>query len=76
MSTRALIAPLVIDTYGDGPMVDAFLDHLAKEIDAYDETKHSRDRETFITLLCWDWFSGGDTAANLADRIEEVLEDD
>lgn len=83
MTTLELIQPIVYQTYGSGPMVQALAQHLALKIDRYSPDSavyegraayecHSRER--MIMLVCWDWFSGGDTARDVAHRIEESLQ--
>ena len=68
-STLVIISPILHSTYGKGGMVADFADHLAQKIDAYDGT----DRERMILDMCWNWFSGGTTAASVARKIEEAL---
>jgi hypothetical protein len=71
MSTADLIAPIIHETYGHGPMPDAFVKHLAWKIEADDFD--SRGREYGIMIACWDWFSGGTTADATAQKIEAAL---
>lgn len=69
--TRQIVGPIIVRTYGSGSMVDALTNHLVEKIDAGDFD--SRGREYMIMRVCWDWFSGGGTAENVARKIEEAL---
>jgi hypothetical protein len=50
---------------------DRYLAALAEKIDRCDWD--SRGREHMIMVTCWNWFSGGDTAAAVAAKIEAAL---
>lgn len=65
------IAPIITETYGDG----AYARDLAYHLDALIEAGEFdyRGREHGIMQTCWMWFSGGDTAASVARKIEAVL---
>lgn len=69
MNTREIIQPILYNTYGHSPMCDALGEHLAVCIDRF----KGIEREGMILLTCWDFFSGGDTAAGVAKRIEQAL---
>ena len=72
MSTLNTIYPILTETYGDTPMVSSLASHLANKIDV--DEWDSRGRRFGIMNVCWNWFSGGDTAASVADRIERALD--
>lgn len=71
MTTTELIRPAIWEIYGRSFMAEALVDHLGAKIDADDWD--SRGREYGIMIVCWDWFSGGGTAAIAARNIEEAL---
>jgi hypothetical protein len=74
MTTRDLIAPIINETYGAGSYTGALIDHLTTKIDGWPDPYYkTRTRGTMIMLICWDWMSGGDTAASVANKIEAVL---
>lgn len=66
------IAPIICATYGDTDYARSLAENLAARIDA--RKWDSRGREYMVMLACWDWFSGGTTADNVARRIEAVLD--
>lgn len=70
--TRQKIEPILRRTYGKTVMVTALVDHLRQRIDEKDWD--SRGREHMVMCVCWDWFSGGTTAANAASKIEAALD--
>lgn len=77
MTTRERIAPILHETYGKGGMVDSLADHLAEKIDSWPGAPPTRDvrgtREYMVAMVCWNWFSGGDTAGRVAEKIEAAL---
>jgi hypothetical protein len=66
---RDLIAPYIENTYGKSHMAAALADELAFRLEDY----HKPDRTDFIMRICWNWFPGGTTAANVAERIDAAL---
>lgn len=74
---RAKVAPILKLTYGEGVMVDALADELAKKLAAWPDCDQPRygaeTREDMTRLMCWDWFSGGGTAEGVARKIEVAL---
>jgi hypothetical protein len=75
-STLSVIQPILYATYGKGGMVKALAEHLAEKIDNYAPTLtdlEDEDRERMVMLVCWNWFSGGTTAASVAKKIEAAL---
>jgi hypothetical protein len=60
-------------------MVQALAEHLAEKIDDHLEDDPSiygdKQLEDKVRLICWNWFSGGGTAAIAASRVMETLED-
>jgi hypothetical protein len=77
-NTASIIAPIVIDTYGDNVMAAALVERLAEKIDTWPDSPQprygSRTREDMVRLTCWDWFSGGSTAECVAEDIEAALQ--
>lgn len=73
LETYKLVLPILQKTYGDGPMVPALAKDLAETIVEFPYRTQYRSREDVIMLKCWDWFSGGDTAASVAANIEDAL---
>lgn len=71
-TTRDLIWPILRDTYGDTATTHAMADELVRRIDA--DNWDSRGREYGIMLVCWDWMTGGTTAASTARKIVLALE--
>jgi len=71
MTTAEIVRPILYATYGKASMVDALLAELVRRIDADDWDR--RGREHGIMLECWNWFSGGSTAASVAAKIEAAL---
>lgn len=71
-TTDEKIRPIITGTYGDTGMSRALVFHLAGAIDNFEDD--GRGREHMIMQTCWTWFSGGDTAANAARKVEEVLD--
>jgi len=69
LSTRAVIGPIIFDTYGDGAMAQALVDWIMRNIEGVEPVK----RERFLMLACWDWFPGGTTAESVARKLEEAL---
>jgi hypothetical protein len=69
MGTVHTIAPIIEDVYGRNPMAATLTIQLANVIEAEDGVD-----ERQIMLLCWDYFSGGDTAALVARRVVEALD--
>lgn len=67
--TLSAIAPILHATYGETEWTDALAVHLANKIDAYDGV----NRAQMILTTCWDWMTGGTTAASTARKIEEAL---
>jgi hypothetical protein len=75
-STRGVVATILEDTYGKSNYIAAMAGHLAERIDAWPDVQPrfgAESREDMIRLTCWDWMSGGDTAARVARRIEAAL---
>ena len=75
-STREIVTSIIRETYGRSDMADALARHLAEKIDSFvgeDNGRPVRSREDMIWRTCWDWFSGGTTAENVARKIEEAL---
>ena len=72
MTTLETIHPILIETYGDSPMVYSLAQHLAHKIDV--DEWDTRGRRFGIMTVCWMWFSGGGTANSVADRIERALD--
>ncbi len=83
MSTADIIRPIVNRTYGDNGMSRALAIYLADKIDTFDPVLDlCRDgsiygvgREHMIMQVCWNWFPGGTTAKNVAERIELALKE-
>jgi len=75
MTTAEIIRPILTETYGDGSMVHSLADHLAERIDTWRLEPHrtGETREDMILRVCWDWMTGGDTAAYVAAEIEQAL---
>lgn len=71
MDTMELILPILERTYGKSTWTDGLAEALVKRIDA--DEWDTRGREYSIMLVCWDWMTGGTTAASVAAEIEEVL---
>lgn len=71
MSTENAIRPTIFRTYGDNGMSRALVVHLAERIDAYGQ---GHDRPNMVMRICWDWFSGGDTADRASLEIEAALQ--
>lgn len=72
-NVHCAIGPTITKTYGDNGMSRALVAHLAEKIASFvprDEDDHRRD---MIRETCWNWFSGGSTAAYVADKIEAAL---
>lgn len=67
------ILPILRKTYGTGGMVDALADHLAMRIASGEPYVYGRGREYMIMRTCWDWFSGGTAANQVAGAIEDAL---
>lgn len=65
------IAPIINATYGTSPMTRDLIFYLVNLV--YRDEWDSRGREYGIMRICWDWFSGGTTAASTARKIEEAL---
>lgn len=74
LDTLKLILPIIEKTYGRGSMPRALAAHLAEKVEAWDGSDEHRSREDMIRLTCWDWFSGGTTAASAARKVEEALD--
>lgn len=76
-NTESIIRPILVDTYDSCKMTDALIEHLAECIDSHtdgDPDIYGDDqREAMITRVCWDWYSGGTTAACVAKQIEAAL---
>lgn len=64
------IRPIIHETYGETPMSEGLIRNLARRIEEY----HGDRREHLIMNVCWNWFPGGDTAADAARRIEANLD--
>lgn len=74
MTTQERIRPIIEKTYGDNELSRSLVHDLALKLDQYsDLDREGEDRESMITRICWMWFSGGDTAASVARRIESEL---
>lgn len=71
MDTMERILPTLEQTYGESIWTNSLAEELAKRIDADDWD--SRGREHGITMICWNWMTGGTTAASVAADIEAVL---
>jgi hypothetical protein len=69
--TRAIIEPILRETYGTSLMVSALAEHLAERIDRNDHD--DRGRHHMVMCACWDWFPGGTTANATATRIVRAL---
>lgn len=68
-----IIQPIIEDVYGKSRMAEALSEQLVQSIKSGTWTHRAETREDAIRLICWDWFSGGDTAAIVAGRIEHAL---
>ena len=72
-NVHCAIESTITKTYGDNGMSRALVAHLAEKIASF-EPRHKRDtRQDMVMRTCWDWFSGGSTAASVADKIETAL---
>lgn len=76
MTIEKIIQPIVFETYGESAMSRAFITDLASKIETFSpyQSRYS-SREGMIFQICWNWFSGGTTAENIAKRIETALLD-
>lgn len=70
---RSAITPIVTETYGTSVMSLAMVDDLVQKIQDFTPRYEEETREREIMLTVWNWFSGGDTAASVARKIEAVL---
>jgi hypothetical protein len=76
---RLDIRPILSEIYGHSATVDAMVEDLAERIHAFEPRDEDffgpadKQREDMIRLQCWNWFSGGGTAAIAAERIEAAL---
>lgn len=71
---QTIITPIVEEVYGKSSFIDAFIIDLADHIlIPHHRIKNLRSREEEIRHTCWNWFSGGDTAASTARKIEAAL---
>jgi hypothetical protein len=70
-STQEMIEPIIYKTYGKSIYAESLVRYLAEQIvtDKWD----SRGREHKVMLVCWDWMTGGSTAASVAAKIEAAL---
>lgn len=68
-----IIRPILAKTYGDTEWVDALAAYLVSRLEAGPSTWTGYSREDTIRNICWDWMTGGDTAAYVAAKIEGAL---
>lgn len=78
MSTLGTISPILHLAYGEGPMVHDLAICLAAKIDgwpaSFDGPNYGETtREHMVRMTCWDWMTGGSTAASVAAKIEVAL---
>lgn len=71
MTAYEKIQDIVTEAYGDNATTRACLTYLAGRIE--EDRWGGRSREYAIMSILWDWFPGGNTAANTAQRIESAL---
>lgn len=67
------VSDILFETYGNNGMSRALAVALAEKILDWEPRYEEDTRERMIMLECWNWFSGGDTAALVARKIEEAL---
>lgn len=63
------VTTIIETTYGRSTMSQGLAQCLIEKIPEWD----SDDRERQIMLTCWNWFSGGSTAENVAHKIKMAL---
>lgn len=73
MTTLEIITPILENTYGEGETVTALAEYLSGRIDTFEPSYPDDTRERMICVTCWDWMTGGSTAASVARRIEAAL---
>lgn len=75
MTAEEIIRPLIYKTYGEGVMAEGLAKTIADDVRerSHDNDYANRGREYWIMMRCWDWFTGGTTAASVAEDIEKAL---
>lgn len=72
-NTLQIIRPIILEVYGDRKFPRALAAHLAERLEG--GLRYSDEREATIRNICWDWMTGGSTAAYVAGRIEAALKE-
>lgn len=74
MNTLEVVRPIIVDTYGKGSMTIALAEHVANKINTFQPRYPDETREDMICETCWNWMAGGNTAENVARKIEAALD--
>lgn len=67
------VSEILFDTYGNNGMSRALAVVLADKITKFEPLYEADTREREVMFTVWNFFPGGDTAAEVAEKIEKAL---